>query len=74
MGSTYILRLAPAFKPVRVAGVDRLGITPEELCDRFKTGPNRKEGHSFRVACDSDPIRGEPGKRTINDLNAIVKD
>jgi hypothetical protein len=73
MGSTYILRLAPAFKPVRVAGVDRLGITPEELCDRFKTGLNRKGGIPSEWR-DSDPIRGEPGKRTINDLNAIVKD
>jgi hypothetical protein len=24
-----------------VARADRLGITPEELCDRFKTDPNR---------------------------------
>jgi hypothetical protein len=27
----------------------------------------------FRVVRDSNPIRGEPGERTINGLNAIVR-
>jgi hypothetical protein len=36
MGGTYILRLALAFKPGTSSTVNRLDVTPEELCDRFE--------------------------------------
>ena len=37
-------------------------------------GTNRENAANFRLARDWDPVRREPGKRTISNLNAIVKD
>ena len=38
----------------------------------LRTWP-RRVGDNFRFARDSDPIRREPGERTIDGLNPIVK-
>lgn len=52
-----------------IARADRLGITPEELCDRFKTDPNRVNSSK-----DSRPEMSSSTTNTIGDEGSIRRE
>jgi hypothetical protein len=43
------------------ARADRLGITPEELCDRFKTDPNRVKRQWTELTAENEKVKGAKG-------------